>query len=373
MKKPRLQFRSTVEMLNTWNAGMPRLMGYDECNAKDDFKSWQARARRQLRKLLGFWPATVDSPQGWLLSSEETEHFTREQWAAESPFGDHMFFYRLVPRADTAPKGLMLALHGHGYYGADPVAGVMRDRPGEAEHLKTANYAYGAGFAERGWLVYAPTQRGFGLRCDHDNYATCEAMNTPKNPPPPGCSCVDINARAIMLGTTDIGLRVQEAMHLISWIRSRPGERTLPLGCVGLSGGGHATELLTALDTRIKAASIQGYFCYWSEQVFEHTHCNCNYVPGLLRYFEQDDVCGLICPRPLLVTTADNDGVAPLAGFRRAYRALKGIYRDQGAADNLEQDVFSGGHEFSGRKAYDFFDKHLATGKKRAKAPEFTA
>jgi len=162
-----------------------------------------------------------------------------------------------------------------------------------------------------------------------------------------------------LLGTTDMGLRVQDAMHVISWIKSRPGEGRAPLGCMGLSGGGHTTEFLAAVDTRIKAASIQGYFCYWTDQIVDVTHCNCNYVPSLLRYFEQDDVCGLICPRPLLVTTADNDGVAPIKSFRRAYRALQGTYRDQGVAGNLVQDTFVGGHEFTGRKAYAFFDRHL--------------
>lgn len=165
--------------------------------------------------------------------------------------------------------------------------------------------------------------------------------------------------RASLIGTTDMALRVQDAMHVIDWIHSTPAEARMPLGCVGLSGGGHTTEFLTALDTRIQAASIQGYFCYWVDQIMDVTHCNCNYVPGLLRWFEQDDVCGLICPRPLLVTTATNDGVAPVKSFRQAFKALKQIYRDQGVEQNLEQDIFEGGHEFSGRKAFDFFDKHL--------------
>ncbi|MHB8995288.1 MAG: alpha/beta hydrolase family protein, partial [Armatimonadota bacterium] len=165
--------------------------------------------------------------------------------------------------------------------------------------------------------------------------------------------------RLLRRDQTDIGLRIQDAMHLIDWIKTRKDEKSLPLGCVGLSGGGHTTEFLTALDTRIQAASIQGYFSYWVDQIMDHTHCACNYVPSLLRHFEQDDVCGLIAPRPLLVTTADEDGVAPIKSFRKAYKSLQGIYGDQGAKGNLEADTFAGGHEFSGRKAFKFFEKHL--------------
>lgn len=356
---PTPKFRSTVSLLQQWSARMPREMGYEECQARDNFTAWQRRARRKLVALLGFMPATVTRPQSWLMASEPAEGFTRETWAVESPFGDHIYCYRLVPEGLGKPAAIMLALHGHGLYGADPVAGIMRGRPGEEETFRACNYDYGRQFAQRGYLVYAPTQRGFAQRCDLDNPASVEDFDSAANPSPPGCSCVDINARAILLGSSDIGLRVQDAIHLISWIKSRPGEGQAPLGCVGLSGGGHTTELLTALEPRIQAASIQGYFSYWTDQIVEHTHCNCNYVPGLLRYFEQDDVCALICPRPLLVTTADNDGVAPIKSFRRAYKALKGIYRDQGAEKLLVQDTFVGGHEFSGRKAYAFFDQHL--------------
>jgi hypothetical protein len=355
---PTPQFRSTIPLLQRWAAQMPRQMGYEVGGGRADFAGWQRKARRQLTKLLGFMPTTVTRPRSWIMHSEAAEGVTRETWAIESPFGDHIYCYRLVPDEVEKPKAVMLALHGHGLYGADPVAGVMKGRLEEAQRLRSSNYDYGLQFARRGYLVYAPTQRGFAQRCEIDNPGSVDDFD-PASHPGAGCSCVDINARAILLGTTDMALRVQDAMHLISWIKTRPGEKQLPLGCVGLSGGGHTTELLAALDQRIMAASIQGYFNYWTEQIVAVTHCNCNYIPGLLRYFEQDDVCGLICPRPLLVTTADGDDVAPLKSFRRAYRSLKAIYRDQGAEKLLVQDVFEGGHEFSGRKAFTFFDQHL--------------
>jgi len=59
------------------------------------------------------------------------------------------------------------------------------------------------------------------------------------------------------------------------------------------------------------------------------------------------------------VTTADNDGVAPIKSFRKAFRSLQSIYKEQGAAAKVEADTFEGGHEFSGRKAFGFFDRYL--------------
>ncbi len=349
MRHPKLKLRSTVALLNGLNEDMPRLMGYDEAGGKRNFKGWQTKARRKLRDLLGFLPVRVKRPRSWLLGEEQDQGFRREKWAMESPFGDHILFYRLVPEEMEQPDCVLLALHGHGPFGADPVAGVYEGRPGEQESIEQHNYTYGAQFARRGYLVYAPCQRGFNQRNDQGDPVETGV----------GASCVDINSRAILLGTTDIGLRVQDAMHLIGWIKRRPGEKSVPLGCIGLSGGGHTTELLSAVDPRIEVACIQGYFSYWSEQIMDVTHCNCNYVPGLLRYFEQDDVCALICPRPLLVTTADQDDVAPVKSFRKAYRSLKGIYRDQGVEGALQQEIFVGGHAFTGVKAFPFFDKYL--------------
>jgi len=349
MAHPKLQFRSTIQLLNKIGTDMPRKLGYDEAGGRDDFNKWQAKARKKLKELLGFLPASVTQPRSWLLDTEQAEGFSRERWALESPFGDHIVFYRLVPDGMEQPDCVLLALHGHGPFGADAVAGVFLDRPGEKESITNANYDFGAQFARRGYLVYAPCHRGFAQRCDHGN--PWEVGQ--------GSSCVDINARAILLGSTDIGIRVQDTMHLIGHIRRQPGEERVPLGCVGLSGGGHTTEMLAAVDTRIDVASIQGYFSYWTEQIMDVTHCNCNYVPHLLEYFEQDDVCALICPRPLLVTTATQDTVAPQKSFRKAYRALKAIYREHGDERALQQEIFDGGHAFTGVKAFGFFDRYL--------------
>ncbi len=332
MTTPHFHFQGTVPYLQKATRAMPKALGYAETSGAENFRGWQTRARRKLRELMGFLPAEVSSPRSWLIEREVVEGFTREHWALESPLGDHVFLYRLVP--EQAAGRVMVALHGHGTYPNDAVAGVNLGRENEAYEIEFFNYDYGAECARRGYLVYVPCQRGFNQRGG------------------PGNSCLDINSRATLLGSNDIGLRVQDVLGLLDWIKSRPEERRLP-------GGGHATQFVAALDTRVEVACNQGYFAYWRDQIVDVTHCNCNYVPGLLRWFEQPDVAALICPRPLLVTTATEDTVAPIASFRRAYRALKQIYRDQGVPERLEQDTFEGHHEWSGRKVYGFFEKWL--------------
>ncbi|MHB8997590.1 MAG: alpha/beta hydrolase family protein, partial [Armatimonadota bacterium] len=205
MKQPSFRFRDTARMLQEWGRNMPRLSGYDEAGGKDDLLAWQRKGRKKLRELIGILPMKNPKPQSWLLEVEKLDSFDREHWAIESPFGDHMFFYRLVPAQQ--PRAVMFALHGHGTYGADPVAGIMKGRYGEEASYTNANYNYGEEFTKRGYLVYALTQRGFGVRCDLDNPANGPDVPHDTLYPPPGCSCQDINTRAILLGTTDIGLR----------------------------------------------------------------------------------------------------------------------------------------------------------------------
>lgn len=339
MRIPKLDFQGTVPHLQQLSRTIPHLLGYAEAGGAGDFPAWQRKARRKLRELLGFLPAQVEAPRGWLIESEAVEGLTREHWAVQSPLGDHIFVYRLVPEQPC--RRVMLAMHGHGTYPNDAVAGVNLGREREAHEIEFFNYDYGAQFARRGYVVYVPCQRGFNQRGGQ------------------GHMCNDINARAILLGSSDIGLRVQDALWLIDWIKSKPEERRLPLGCAGLSGGGHSTQFIAALDPRVQVACNQGYFAYWRDQIVDLTHCACNYVPGLLRWFEQTDVAALICPRPLLVTTASEDDVAPIASFRRAYRTLQGIYREQATTDRLAQDTFEGHHEWSGRKVYEFFERWL--------------
>jgi predicted esterase len=127
---------------------------------------------------------------------------------------------------------------------------------------------------------------------------------------------------------------------------------------VGFSGGGMNTLYSAALDSRVSVAVISAYFNSYS--FFKLAiHCECNYLPGVTRYFEMSDVASLIAPRPLLVVSGTEDPIFPVAVTRSAARDVGRAYDLLDAEDRLETDIFEGGHRFNGDKAFGFFEKWL--------------
>ncbi|MHC2182784.1 hypothetical protein [Paenibacillus sp. PvR148] len=67
----------------------------------------------------------------------------------------------------------------------------------------------------------------------------------------------------------------------------------------------------------------------------------------------------MIAPRPLLIENGVYDDGFPIEASIEAHERLRQIYRGACAEERLVFDIFEGAHEFSGRKAFDFFDKWL--------------
>jgi hypothetical protein len=106
---------------------------------------------------------------------------------------------------------------------------------------------------------------------------------------------------------------------------------------------------------------ISSYFCTFRDSILAMRHCHCNYVPGLLEDGEIYDIAALIAPRPLLIVSGADDPIFPLPGVLEAYEHVGGAYAALGAADQIDKEVFAGGHQIGGTKAYDFL-WHRLTG-----------
>jgi hypothetical protein len=80
--------------------------------------------------------------------------------------------------------------------------------------------------------------------------------------------------------------------------------------------------------------------------------------------FEMHELLALIAPRPLLLSTSDEDFVFPNGGWstRRALERLKPVYELLGARENLSSYFFSGGHNFTAEasaNAYNWLERRL--------------
>jgi hypothetical protein len=135
----------------------------------------------------------------------------------------------------------------------------------------------------------------------------------------------------------------------------------LRIGAAGLSYGGTMTLLLAAWDSRVAAAVVSGYLSSWADaHKVPWNMCGSQVLPGMLGQLEHVDIGALVAPRPLLVETGTKDDIFPLTAARAAVDDLARVYAHLGAPDALEHDVFEGGHEWHGTRAYPFLQRWLA-------------
>jgi hypothetical protein len=155
-----------------------------------------------------------------------------------------------------------------------------------------------------------------------------------------------------------------DLMRLLDYAQTRPEIDPSRLGCAGLSGGGLQTLFLAALDERVRAAVVSGYFYGVKESLLEDAgNCDCNIVPGLWLYADMGDLGGLIAPRGLFIETGDADPLNGRSGLDNVYpqvelsrRAFTGLR----AAGQLEHHVFQGPHRWDGTRAIPWLAAQLA-------------
>ena len=208
----------------------------------------------------------------------------------------------------------VLALHGHGGTGSQVVHG---------EGL----YAYGKRFAEAGYVVMAPDIGSHDLQ--HEDW-------------------------------TLMGERTWDAIVALDHLADTPGIDASRLGTAGLSLGGETVMYVAALDERIRIAASSGWIT--TIENMKHNHCPCWDFPGLEENFEFSDIFSLVAPRPLILENGKLErapGGFPTELARKAAGEIQRAYAAFDNEDRLHLEVHDGGHVFSGKIAYPWFERVL--------------
>ena len=326
--------------------GGERALAFDAAGRKDP-EAWRRELRRRLEDLLGGLPAAAGPLSPEAAERVEFRSYTRETVYFQGRAGGTVIGYVLVPRPLRVPAPAVLCLHGHGR-GVDDIVGIREDGK-----MRSRLGGYQKDFAlqcvRRGYVVLAIEQLGFGHRRD----ATARAAR------PRSSSCMPSAGAALLLGQTMIGWRAWDAMRAVDYLAGRPEVDAGRLAAMGISGGGATTFFTAALDERLKAAVVSGYFCTFRDSIVSIPHGMDNYVPGILRYAEMYDLAGLIAPRSLFVETGTEDSIFPVEATRYAVGKAREIFRAMGAEDRLGFEVFEGAHQFHGTGAFRFLAEAL--------------
>jgi dienelactone hydrolase len=106
-----------------------------------------------------------------------------------------------------------------------------------------------------------------------------------------------ITRPAYEMGRHVIGYEVQKVLAAVNWFSRDQGEQA-NTGVIGYGEGGLLALYSAALDPRIKAACVSGYFTsrqgLWQEPIYRD-------VFGLLNEFGDAEIARLIAPRPLII------------------------------------------------------------------------
>lgn len=308
-------------------------------------RRWQVTLRRQFVRRLGGFPKERAPLRPHVVATHKFPDHVRQEVRFHTRSGLQAFGYFLLPRKVEKPLPALLCLAGHGY-GVDALIGM--DATGKPREKPDYHNNFALQAVEQGYAVFALEMLGFG----HRREDIVEHIQT-------SSSCATLGGAALMMGETLAGWRVYESMRALDYLTTRREVDSERLGVMGISGGGLVAVFTAALDTRLQATVISGYFNTFHDSVMKINHCIDNFVPGLFCDAEMSDIAGLVAPRAIWCENGTHDVIFPIQSFRRACRELKRIYRVFEAESACGNEIFEGRHSFQGRGAWPFLETHL--------------
>ena len=321
----------------------------------DDVKRWQHAFRPVVRRLLGL--DAIASRGECDLAPELVDTVTlndhiREEWTVQTEPGFRLPFYLLrpsgTPRSAGARRPVVITPHGHGKAGKRTYVGIQ-DSPEELESIAAGERDIALQAVREGYLAIAPDMRGFGSLRTTEDQADDRTS-----------SCRTLQMHALLFGRTLVGERVHDVGRLIDFAATRPEADVSRVVITGNSGGGTVSLFAAACDERISVAVPGSYFSTFEDSIGSIYHCECNYIPGILRHGEMWDVAGLIAPRPFLAVAGTDDPIFPIASVRSSFERLRRIYEVAGARSRCRLSVNEGGHRYYKQDVWPFVAEVLS-------------
>jgi dienelactone hydrolase len=321
-------------------------LSYQAKNVQE-WKEWRNTLKIKLSEVLA---VESNDKVDWctrVLETAEFDHFIRER--IEYTVGPNVKVpaYVLLPTNKKGPLPAIIACHGHGY-GSREVLGLNPDGTNRTDPNQPYK-DFALELVKRGFVVLVPEVMGFGDR----------RLKEDIDKDPRDNSCFQLATYLLMLGKTLAGQRVFEMIKGIDYLHSRVEVDSARIGCMGFSGGGQICAFTAALDERIRSVVVSGYSNTFKDSILSIRHCIDNYLPGIVKYAEMPDLIGLIAPRPLMIESGINDPLFPAKGAEEAFSKIKKIYDTLEESGKVKWDLFHGGHEVNGTRAFDWLESNL--------------
>jgi len=324
-----------------------------ESKTKEEWKRWRDEALPKVLATLGETPKKVPLNPGLVAEWKEDGVFKRRVLIdVQKDLSAALYVFRPLESPPGKKLPAILCCHGHGPFGKEAVMGNASGpqiKSNTAEH----NYDYGLQMAKAGFVTFGIDWMGFGERNDNS-----KPQHFNQNQGRDWCNLYYL--LATMFGTTPLAMNVHHGKAAIEYVCRQPYVDAGAIGVMGLSLGGTMTTWMALADERIKAADIICYSDQFARFGYRDLNfCGSQVTPCLFNLVDLPELQGLIAPRPLLVEIGIHDTCFRIDDAMPCFRKVQAIYTTAGCRENLDVDLFEGGHAWGGNRSVDFFKRHL--------------
>ena len=294
-----------------------------------DFHAWQEAQRAQLGKLLGMHTFRKCDDALEVEWEREEDGYTEYRLCFNTEENFRALAHLLIPKGVRQPVPAIICLQGHSK--GMHISLGRPIYPGDEQSINCGDRDFARQAIKEGYAAFVLEQRGFGESGGDEI----------------GPRCHQPAVAAMLLGRTLIGERVWDVSRSIDLMEKHfPQIDAARIAVMGNSGGGTATIYAAAMDARLAAAMPSCAFCGFKESIGVQHHCICNYVPGIMEYFDMGDLTGLIAPRPLVIINGLTDSIFPIDSAKREYAVTEACYVAAGAPDKCAHITGPEGHRF---------------------------
>ena len=301
------------------------------------FEEWRTLARKHVLDGLHYDPGPLElKPE--VLGREERDGFTLERVAFNTTPWFRVNGFFLLPTGVTTPVPGLVVFHAWGgpmCWGRHRIVSTDRDHPllvAHREKVYSGNFL-AEEFAKRGYACIVIDAHHFGERAPRgvadipdeydpfdlteDEYAALDAKVRAQ---------LYLGVRQLMwAGTTWMGVNYYDDSRCIDYLQSRDEVDGDRIGCTGLSGGGWRTDMLAALDERVKASVSVGWMTTGDYQQIYNiaggvgTFC---LLPGVWDRMDIPDLAVMAAPAATMTVVGRQDGLFPEEAQDEAARQI---------------------------------------------------
>ena len=307
----------------------------------------------------------------------ETDAFVRETIEFDTTPWFRVPGYFYVPKNVPLPAPALVVFHEWGgpmLFGADRVSGEPL-HPAIADHRQktTDGRALADWYASQGYAVIAIDAYHFGRRAprglqglpasydpstlDSDTLKRYEAVVR---------EALYLGVRQLnWAGATWAGVNYGDDSRCVDYLLSRKEVDPERIGCTGLSGGGWRTNIMAALEPRIKAAVSVGWMTTGdTQQPYNVTGAIGTFclLPGVWNRIDIPDLIAMAAPKAIMVVSGTQDTLFPPLGQKEAARQIADAYAWAGCAEHFRDYAPDKPHCYDAEiqtEALAWFDTHL--------------